>query len=141
MSDKSERLRVANQVIRIISDRGRRFFYSHAHQRVGRFVLEQGRLLFIDPHTGARIDIVRVGRWDGFTGAGDLQRIVEDLARYVTSGKPVDPEHFGPWPKTANRGDQWGYGVVMDDVRRLIAETGVMAAEECAEERRNVHYI
>ncbi|MBZ9852841.1 hypothetical protein LB566_03465 [Mesorhizobium sp. CA13] len=119
---KTQRIADANYLILTISIYGRRFFYSPCFNRVARFETTiDGKLWFRDEYTDKRIYVAYRGRWRHFSNGGTLQRIVEDLARYIRTGERVPAGHFGPWPQYICDGDLWGYGEeTMTTLRRAL---------------------
>ena len=120
MSDKIDRLKHANAVLRAMGSHGRRFFYSEKNDRFSELVIDAGgRVRLIDDYTGKHVWLDKNGRWRGFSHGGTCRAIVEDLARYVRTGKPTR-NHFGPWPEWISDGDLWGYGDAAEKVRADI---------------------
>lgn len=120
MAEKHERLKHANAVLRAMGSHGRHFFYSKTRDRFAELVLDaSGRVRLIDDYTGTHVWLDKGGRWRGFSHGGTCRAIVEDLARYVRTGKPTR-NHFGPWPEWICDGDLWGYGEAAGDVRAAI---------------------
>jgi hypothetical protein len=117
---RKARLEVANGMIRIISEHGRKFF---AHSNgLSHFELDQvtGRLWFIDGYTHKRIyTAYRRGRWRGFSDGGTLRALIENMSDFIMKGDPIRA-HFGPWRKELCDGDLWGYGDSMQAVRDEI---------------------
>lgn len=120
---RAERLAEANEVIRHVSNFGRRFFYCARFDRIARLeITAGGRIVFVDDFTDRRVNPFREVRWKNFSHGGTLQRFVEALANYVRTGERMHPGHFGPW--TMLYGDLWGYGLEeMDKVRAAVAES------------------
>src|SRR3546814_9147698 len=109
---KKERVLNANKILDAIAAHWRRFFYNERAQRVSSFRLSpSGSLYFMDHYLGAMIQPLDEKGWDGFTNGGTLRALVEDLAQYIDTGRPIPSGHFGPWSPTLSRGDLWGYGV------------------------------
>ena len=118
--DISARIENANQVLRVISSHGRRFFWSQTHNRVSHFIRTTTAVYYVDHWTGSIIDTATDKDWHGFTNGSTLRRLVEDLAQYIRTGEPISSEHFGPWSYC--RGDLWGYGQEeMEKVRRDLS--------------------
>lgn len=126
-TNKAERLAAANKLVYVIASLGRRFFYHDG--RTGALSITHGtnRLVWIDHHSKREVHILRGGRMRGFTGGGTLQSLVENLADFVRTGKPVRADTFGPWPEWLCEGDLWGYGSDMAAVREAAAVLGVSA--------------
>lgn len=112
MSTKAERAAHANQLIKAISNHGRRFFWFDREQRTASMeVNERGRVYFVDDYTGKRIDTHYRGCWRGFSHGGTLRDLVEKLRDYIRDEIKIPIFYIAP-----NRGaidgnfDMWGYG-------------------------------
>lgn len=112
MDEKKARLQHANDLVNIISQHGRRFFWNERHQRVASLELDaRGRVWFIDDYTGQRIYTHRAGfrsRWRGFSHGGTLRCLVEALRDYIGKGVPLHPEYIAPERMTPGS-NIWGY--------------------------------
>ncbi|WP_223511127.1 hypothetical protein [Pseudomonas sp. GL-B-19] len=108
---KRQRAEQVNQVIRIIADHGRRFFYSQAVNHYASMEVDQrGKVWFIDDYTGKRIfthKTVWGGRWRGFSHGGTLRAVVEAFRDYIRTGEPIHPGYLGP--ERFNDSNIWGY--------------------------------
>lgn len=111
MAEKHKRVEQVNQVIRIIADHGRRFFYnaekqSYASMHVDRF----GKIWFVDDYTGKAILTQKTawgGRWKGFSNGGTLRALVEAFRDYIRDGIPLPRGFLGP--ERFNDSNVWGY--------------------------------
>ncbi|BCD83634.1 hypothetical protein PSm6_00410 [Pseudomonas solani] len=124
LAAKQQRAEQVNQVIRIIADHGRRFFFSASHQRYASMeVDERGRVWFVDDYSGKRIYTHRTpwgGRWRGFTHGGTLRGLVEEFREYIRTGKQLHPGYLGPERERITDGNIWGYPLEdMQQVRTL----------------------
>lgn len=76
-----------HQVIRIIADQGRRFFYSQAVNRYASMEIDpRGKVWLIDNYSGKRIfthNTVWGGKWRGFSHGGTLKDLVKDFRDYI----------------------------------------------------------
>jgi hypothetical protein len=136
MKTKYHRVDDANMVIRAIASHGRRFFYSDdRHETYGQFMIDlTGSIRFIDNYTRKRVRIVKGGKWRGFHNGGTCRAIVEALAEYIRTGKPMSRGFFGPWPQWVNDGDMWGYGAEeMEKVRRDAFKSPAVYSPDKAE--------
>ncbi|CAI8799638.1 LPD29 domain-containing protein [Pseudomonas sp. IT-P74] len=120
---KRHRAEQVNQVIRIIADHGRRFFYSQAVNRyVSMEVDARGKVWFIDDYSGKRIfthDTVWGAKWRGFSHGGTLKDLVKEFRDYICTCEPLHPGFLGP--ERFNDSNIWGYD-----------EAGMMAVRERA---------
>lgn len=108
---KHQRAEQVNQVIRIIADHGRRFFYSQSENRYASIEVDsRGKVWFIDDYTGKRIfthQTVWGGRWRGFSHGCTLRAVVEAFRDYILTGEPLHPGYLGP--ERFNDSNIWGY--------------------------------
>jgi hypothetical protein len=97
---KRQRAEHVNQVIRVIADHGRRFFYSQAENRYASMEVDaRGKVWFIDDYSGKRIfthETVWGGRWRGFSHGGTLRSLVEGFREYIRTGEPMHRGYLGP---------------------------------------------
>lgn len=130
---KQKRVEKANQFIQSIANCGCRFFWSKKFDRVSRFELaENGRLYFHDKYTGVRLPLshMKSDRWQvKFSEGGTLKALVEYLAHYIRTGKPITNQYvLGPWEEWMCRGDLWGYAEDMENVRQSALKLGIYKA-------------
>lgn len=105
-TERLERIKHVNDLIKVISDHGRRFFWNAKDQRVARMEMDaRGRLWWIDDYRGARVSIEKIGghehRWKGFSHGGTLMSLVQALRHYVKTNDPISMYSIAP--------DCWGY--------------------------------
>lgn len=101
-----ERLQHANDLIKAISEHGRRFFWSERDKRLARLEMdERGKLWWIDNYRGTRVCVERFGghehRWQGFSHGGTLKRLVQMMRDYVKNDTPISSWYIAQ--------DCWGY--------------------------------
>lgn len=120
--NKQVRLSEANKVLVAISQHGRRFFFDKKSGRIAKFELTiDGKLWFRDDYTDQRIYTAYRGRWRKFSHGGTMRRLIDDLAAFIRTDKPIPASHFGPWPEWYCEGDLWGYGQeAMQALRREL---------------------
>lgn len=105
---KVERLAHVNDLIKTISDHGRRFFYNERNNRVARMLMgPRGHLYFQDDYTGKAIYVAYQGHWRGFSHGGTLKSLVERLAAYVRTGDCLSIDWIGP--ERFDQSNIWGY--------------------------------
>ena len=92
--NKQERLESVNKLIKFISERGRRFFYTKGtinaeHLNSVAFMkLKNGRIYYVDNYTQREIPVINNYReWKGFSHGGTLRALVLDFAEYIRTGK------------------------------------------------------
>ena len=119
-----DRIIAANEFIRVIANCGRRFFRNSGAGHDAFLTLNARRNIvwLFDDYTGARINVVKEGRWDGFSHGGTLKSLAGSIGAFVLSGKTMRYGYFQP---TMDNGfeNPWGYGddilIVRDDGVRL----------------------
>lgn len=128
---KPARLELANRIITIISEHGRRFYSTHAENRnldqpkvVSRFELAgNGKLWLVDKYTKRRVYVAYEGRWRGFSEGGTLRSIVAHLRDWIVFSDPIPPALWGVCKDGAIRETHWGYDEEMEPCRnRILAE-------------------
>lgn len=111
LARKRQRAEQVNQVIRIIADHGRRFFYSDTVNRYASMEVDnRGKVWFIDDYSGKRVfthETVWGGRWRGFTHGGTLKDMVKQFRDYICTGEPLHPGYLGP--ERFDDSNIWGY--------------------------------
>lgn len=92
--DKQERLEVVNKLIKFISERGRRFFFTNGTihednvESVAFMKLKNGRLYFVDNFTKQEVPVLDNGRdWKGFSHGGTIRALVLDFALFIRTDK------------------------------------------------------
>lgn len=108
----------ANYVIQVISERGRRFFYSHIYGRAARFFVDDvGQVWYVDDHTGMQLYPLEKKAWHGFSHGSTLKALVHELAQYIQTGEPLHIDWF-PVERDA---ELWAYTEkTMLEVRKLV---------------------
>lgn len=96
---KEQRLEVVNQLIKFISERGRRFFYTNRTihedvESVAYMKLKNGRLYFVDNYTKEEVYVIDNGYdWKGFSHGGTLRALVMDFGEFIRTGKYSDGKY------------------------------------------------
>jgi len=111
VNKKQKRVDEINELIKLISDIGRRFFYSEKHDRIARFEIQKsGRIAFYDDYSGKKVNIYLKHReWPGFTHGGTLKNLVGNMSEYIRFGHKIDVRFLAPFGWSSER-DIWGYG-------------------------------
>lgn len=92
--NKQERVEAINKLIKFISERGRRFFYSGTNDRASLMILKNNRVYFVDHRTGK--DIYAYPNYpnqDGFSHGGTLWALVCDFSLFIRTGKSANGVH------------------------------------------------
>ena len=117
-----DRIIAANEFIRVIANCGRRFFRNSGAGHDAFLTLNARRNIvwLFDDYTGARINVVKEGRWDGFSHGGTLKSLAGSIGSFVLSRKTMRYGYFQP---TMDHGfeNPWGYG---DDIL-IVRDEGV----------------
>lgn len=115
-TEREKRLKIANQMIKIISDYGCRFFYSEKTGNVAFLKFKKNRLYFVSEYSGKEIYLHY--RYWKFHHGGTLRSLINALKDYIYSKKLLPLNYLGPWPDWICNGDLWGYGDDMEKVRK-----------------------
>jgi hypothetical protein len=121
-AEKHQRAEHVNQVIKIIADHGRRFFYNATTQVYSSMHVDRyGKVWFVDHYTGKAILTTETawgGRWKGFSNGGTLKDLVKEFRDYIRTGEPLHPGYLGP--ERFDDSNIWGYDEAeMKTVREL----------------------
>lgn len=133
---KLQRLGHANDLIKVISSHGRRFFFNATHNRVAFLNLDHGgRVWFNDDYRGSRIFThpTHMGnRWQGFSHGGTLRSLVEDMRDYIVKGQQI-PRWKIVIKQMGAQGLEdniWGYSVdAAEAVQREAFKLPIVAGE------------
>jgi hypothetical protein len=126
VTERQERVDKVNELVRVIGNCGRRFFYSTENDRYAAIEIDKhGRVWWVDDYSGKRI-YTHYRYWKrGFSHGGTLHNLVNAFRDYVSKGKPVSSSAFGPWPDWLCDGDLWGYGDDMQQIRDTAIRLGI----------------
>lgn len=125
---KSQRLQIANEIIRMIGSCGRTFF--NYQDTISFFELIEGRLWFCDSYSKKQIYVAYRGKWRGFTNGGTMRSLIENLRDFITHRAPIKA-YFGPWPDWICEGDLWGYGKETMETLRADLQPLLERAAKC----------
>ena len=111
---REERVKHANDLIRVISDHGRRFFFNQTSNRVARIEMDNnGKLFWIDDYRGTRVYMDKVGgyetAWRGFSHGGTLKDLARKMRHYIRTGEQIHVAYIC-MSNMAEDSDVWGYG-------------------------------
>ena len=119
---KQERLEVVNQLIKFISQRGRRFFYTkdtlehEGVESVAYMKLKNGRIYFVDNYTQKESAVINnYRRWNGFSHGGTLRALVLDFADFIRTGENSNGNHG----YAGLHCDHWGHS---SDIQKEVIE-------------------
>lgn len=110
---KQERVQHANDLIKAISQHGRRFFWNEKAQRTATLELDaRGKVWLIDDYRGARVFTEKTSmgnRWKCFSHGGTLRSLIEQMRDYIKTGQQIRLNRIAP-SYASGCGDLWGYG-------------------------------
>ena len=113
-STRFERLKQANEFIKIISDHGRRFFRFNSN--IAKLKLINNRVWFVDDFTEKMIYTHYNGRWKKFSHGGTLKQFIINLKNYIMFNKQFKMLYKYPsWYP-----DPWAYG----KDKKIIVDAG-----------------
>lgn len=91
--NKQERVETINKLIRFISERGRRFFYSGTNDRAASMILKNNRVYYVDHRTGEEVYAYEGFSHKGFSHGGTLWALVCDFSFFIRTGKSANGVH------------------------------------------------
>lgn len=137
---KTERLKKANELIKIIASCGREFFKVvitidndiPIKTRISQFKIINNRLYFWDKWSAKDLPCWKSRDnwryqshiWCRFSEGGTLKDLIKDLATYITTGEKLS-NHFKTMPEWYGSGADncWGYSTEdMDKIRQFYKE-------------------
>lgn len=127
---KRQRAEQVNQVIRIITDHGRQFFYRQTVNRYANMEVDhRSKVWFIDDYSGTRIfthETVWGGKWRGFSHGGTLRDLVKELGITSALVNHSTPDYLGP--ERIDDSNIWGYDEeAMKAVRKQVSALPVFS--------------
>lgn len=130
-NEKIARLEQVNELIKVISSYGRRFFYDEASGRIAYMTMGKGgHLYFVDDYSLKLIYVAYSGRWSGFSHGGTLRNLIEAFSHYIRSGECLPLGLIGP-QRMDNQSNIWGYSnAEMEKCRQEALKTGVVALRQ-----------
>lgn len=109
---KQERLNHANELIKVISEHGRHFFYNKEKNSLAELRIdENGRVWFKDDYTKKWIFTHKTNwtnTWKGFSHGGTLQDLIQQMREYIIKGTQIHEGYIG-LKRTYQDGNIWGY--------------------------------
>lgn len=131
--ERIERVKHVNQLIKVISDHGRRFFWNQKDQRVARMEIDaKGKLWWIDDYRGSRVCVEKVGgyehRWQGFSHGGTLMQLAQQMRDYVKTGKRIPLWYICQPRIDQSKCDIWGYGASAEACRNEAKSLPIISA-------------
>jgi len=83
--DQVDRMNKINELIRVIADTDRKFFYSDSKGSISKFV-EGNKLFFIDKYTDKKIYPYQLSKRKGFSEGGTLWGLINDFREWIITG-------------------------------------------------------
>lgn len=126
-SGKGKRLEIANQIINLIANRGRRFFYNSRDGEISHFLVKKKRIYFKDKYTKDEVLSYSYKQLaKGMSSGGTLMALVLDMSEWIRTGKYTNG-------KNGYGGlfcDHWGYSEEdMKDIRQFACNMGYLQGE------------
>lgn len=121
--NKQERLEAINKLLKFISERGRRFFYTDSNiltqkPAVAFMLLKHGRVYFKD-HRTFREMLAYEGRLhDGFSHGGTLWALICEFSYFIRTGEPSN----GKYGYGGLYGSGWGHS---DEIQQEIIDYAI----------------
>lgn len=114
LDQKQARIEHANELIKVISSYGRRFFFDTKSGRIAKMLVDQqGRIWFVDDYSDKPIYTHKTGlgnEWRGFSHGGTLRGLVESMRDYIQTGAKIQAWRIAPAYLSSSDDDHWGYG-------------------------------
>lgn len=133
---KQERLKMANELIDLIANTGRKFFnYEENGGSKGCFELKNGRTYFIDGYTNESIYAYDNRFFQRkFTQGGTMQALILDIAEFIRTGDSTNAKNgYG-----GVYCDHWGYPAeAMSKIQKKAKEIGFTDSLEKDLDRRD----
>lgn len=92
-TNKNERVEIINKLIKFISERGRRFFYSGSNDRISSMILKRNRVYIVDHRTGEDVYAYEGFSHKGFSHGGTLWALVCDFSFFIRTGESANGKH------------------------------------------------
>ena len=107
LNEKSLRIDIVNQIIELISTKGRRFFYNTKTNFTSKVFEKNKKIYFIDDYNLEEIPLhlESGGKWNKFSHGGTLKALLLDFNDFITTGEKSNHNHgYGGLYCT-----HWGY--------------------------------
>jgi len=85
MNEKLKRIEICNNLIKEISKRERRFFYSQSKDRTAYFKMNGKRLSYIDEYTGKDVNVYKPDSYN-FNGGGTCWQLMKEMKDFILTG-------------------------------------------------------
>lgn len=109
---KQERLNHANELIKVISEHGRRFFYNQKNDCLSELKIDDnGKVWFKDDYTQKWVFTHKTNwtnKWKGFSHGGTLRDLIEQMREYIIKGTQIHEGYIG-LKRSYQDGNVWGY--------------------------------
>lgn len=120
---KQDRLKAANEFIRVIAGCGRKFFLHKDSGVIARLDLDpEGKVWITDEYTRRRINTHSDKDWHGFNHGGGLRNFIQAVRDFIVSGHTIRAQYFSPTPTGELKNNHWGYE---DDALTTVREAGI----------------
>ncbi len=120
--EQVKRMNKINELIEVIANADRRFFYSKSKGTISKFI-EGNKLFFVDKYTGQKIYPYPSSSRRGFSEGGTLWGLINDFREWIITGKISNGNNgYGGLYSTS-----WGYTIDgMDKVIIKAKEIGYL---------------
>lgn len=105
---KNERVNHANELIKLISTYGRKFF-KDGDYTASLEIDKNGKIWFLDSYTRRRIYTHYSGDWRGFSSGGTLRNLIIMMRDYIRSGRTLPLYYIAPLRNRDDGSNIWGY--------------------------------
>ncbi|MGE8063832.1 hypothetical protein [Pseudomonas sp. NPDC089569] len=120
---KQDRLKAANEFIKVIAGCGHKFFLHEDSGVIARLDLDpEGKVWITDEYTLRRVNTHKNNDWPGFNHGGGLRAFIQSLRDFIVSGRKIRGQYFTPTGPGELKNNHWGY----EDAELLVVrEAGI----------------
>jgi elongation factor P hydroxylase len=121
-----ERMNKINELIKLISNTDRRFFYSKTKDKIGKFIEGKTVVYYIDSYSQEKVHLNNICKDSGFSHGGTLWGLIHDFKHWILTGKYSNGKNGYGGLYSPN----WGYTKEgMELVRNKGEEIGFLKTE------------
>jgi len=82
-----ERMNKINELIELIAQTDRKFFYSKSKNNVAKFIEGKTTVFYIDDYTEEKVHLSNICKDSGFSHGGTLWGLIHDFKEWIVTGK------------------------------------------------------
>lgn len=82
-----ERMGKINELIGVIAETDRKFFYSKSKNKVAKFIEGKTTVFYIDDYTQEKVRLSSICKDKGFSHGGTLWGLIHDFKEWIITGK------------------------------------------------------